>query len=453
MLTLARVEPRAGFCCTFLVRFVAIVAALLALAGAQTSGPAARPISGLKAPDRPLLGAVRVGRSADVARLDPATLAPVGVRVRIPQFGAWSFSPAADRLAVGRYESPPVVRFVDVKRMVRLRTVRLAPSGSVSRIDWLRANRVVVLSSFYGGIRLLWVDPGRGRVLHRAELAGDAFVAASGGGRLALLLQARGKIATARLAVAGADGRVRIVRLPGIRIGSTAPSGTGGLFRRVVPGLAVDSAGTHAYVVGTEGVAADVSLRSLAVATHRLTAPRSLAARIGAWLVPSAEAKALNGPALEARWLGQGQVAVTGTSYRATVTKDSETQSATPLGLRIVDVRTWTQRTIDAGASGFAVADGALLAYGVRTEWGSGRSSYSGMGVAAYGADGNARFHLLANRPVGWVQVGGGRAYCWVVDQSSPVHLVILDVAAGTVERELTPRRAPTLLLGDGSFF
>ena len=430
------------------MRIVAILAALVVLSGAQASGPGARPLSGAKASDAPLIGAVGVGRQADVTRLDPATLTRVGPSVRLPDFGAWSLSPARDRLAVSSRASPPLVRFVDTTRMALLGTVKLALSGNVTRIDWLRASRVVALSSYYGGTRLFWIDPRRGRVLKRVSFGAESYVAASGGGRLAALLQPRNRIATARLAVAGADGRVRVVRLPGIRIGSTTPSGST-LFRRVMPGLALDASRARAYVVGTEGLVAVVDLRSLAVATHRLAQPRSLAAR----LVPSAATKAVAGPALQARWLGSGLLAVTGTSYRATVEQDRETQTATPLGLRLVDVRTWTQRTIDAGASGFAVAGGALLAYGVRSEWGSGKNSYSGMGVAAYGPDGSARFHLLPNRAVAWVQAGAGRAYCWVVDQANPVHLVILDVAAGTVERELTPRRAPTLLLGDGSFF
>jgi hypothetical protein len=169
--------------------------------------------------------------------------------------------------------------------------------------------------------------------------------------------------------------------------------------------------------------------------------------------VPTAEAKQISGPSLHATWLGNGLVAVAGTSYSATTGKNGETQSATPLGLRIVDVRTWAERTLDAGAAGFAIADGALLAYGVRSEWSQTAQSVSGMGLAAYGPDGSRRFQLLPRVPVGYVQVNGSRAYGWLYDQSNAWHLVVVDVAAGTVERELTLAHPMHLLLEDGGSY
>src|SRR5919109_1107832 len=273
-----------------------------------------------------------------------------------------------------------------------------------------------------------------------------------GGGRLVLLLPPRKGIGAARLEIVGADERTRVVRLPKIRIGSTVPGGRRPV-RRIRPGLALDSSTGHAYVVGTDGVVAGVDVRSLKVSNHSLVR-RSLAARLGAWLVPAAEGKALAGPALEARWLGDGLIAVAGTSYSVTFGKNSETQTATPLGLRVVDVHTWTQRTLDAGADGFAVGNGALLAYGVRSEFGTTTPSVvSGMGVAAYGTDGNKRFHLLPTVPVGSLQVNGSLAYGWLVDAADPWHLVVLDVAAGTVVRELRLAHPTRLLIADSSFF
>jgi hypothetical protein len=433
-----------------IVRIVATVAALLMVAGAQASTPNARPLTGLKAPDGPLLGMVWVGEKAEIAPLDAATLEPAGKALPVKNIGAWTFSPSHDQLALGSTRSP-LVRFVDAARLQPLRSVKLGLSGTVERIDWLSARSVVVVYAHFDGTRIAWVDPTTGKVVKRGRLGMDPFKAASGGGRLVALLPPRKGIGTARLAVVGTGTRARIVSLPKIRIGSTVPR-ENTVFRRISPGLALDPDGAHAYVVGTEGVVADVNLRSRAVAYHSLTQPRSLAARLGAWLVPTAEAKQIAGPVLDATWLGGGLVAVAGTRYDATTGKDGETQFATPLGLRVVDVRTWTQRTLDAGANGFAIADDALLAYGVRSQWSQTAQSVSGMGVAAYGTDGNARFHLLPSVPVGYVQVNGSRAYGWVDDQANAWHIVVLDVAAGTVERDLTLTHPTHLLIGDGSY-
>jgi hypothetical protein len=436
------------------VRIVAIVAALVVAAAAQGTQPAARPIAGLKAVEAPLFGVTWIDRRAELSRLDSSTLEPFGPALTVRDFAAWSFSPDRDRLAIAS-SVKPIVRFVDVTALATVRSLRLARSGTVQRIDWLGASSVVVLHAYRDGTRIVWLDA-TGRVTKRARLGVFPFAAAAGGGRLVALLPPRkGGFGAARLAIAGANGKLRVVRLPGIRVGSTVPR-AGTVFQRVVPGLALDAAGGHAYVVGTEGVAADVDLRSLAVATHTLGRARSLAARLGGWLVPEAEAKAVSGPTLAARWLGSGLVAVAGTSYRATLGKDGDTQSATPLGLRIVDVRTWTERTVDADADGFAVADGALLAYGVRSEWRSNSpasSSLSGMGVAGYGPDGSLRFRLLPARPIEYVQANGSRAYGWLVDAGTAWHLVVLDAAAGAVERELTLARPTRLLLGDSSAF
>jgi hypothetical protein len=365
--------------------------------------------------------------------------------------GAWTFSPDRAQLALGSTRSP-LVRFVDAARLRTLRSVKLGLSGTVERIDWLSARSVVVVYAHFDGTRIAWVDSATGKVTKRGKLGVDPFEAVSGGGRLVALLPPRNGIGTARLAVVGVGGRARIVSLPKIRVGSTAPSANT-VFRRISPGLALDPDGAHAYVLGTDGVVADVNLRSRAVAYHSLTQPRSLAARLGAWLVPTAEAKQLIGPALDATWLGDGLVAVAGTRYDATTGKNGETQFATPLGLRIVDVRSWTQRTLDAGAAGFAIAEDALLAYGVRSEWSQTTQSISGMGVTAYGTDGSTRFHVLPSVPVGYVQVNGSRAYGWVDDEANAWHIVVFDVAAGTVERDLTLAHPTRLLIGDGSFY
>lgn len=430
-------EPIATLLYTFLVRFVAILGALLVLVAAQASAPDARP-GGAAAP---VLGVVWSGRDAQATRLDPSTLRPAGARVSLGQFGAWALSPKRDRLAAGR-TSPASIRLVDVSRLKRLWTVKLAPSGSVIWIGWLGPTRLVAVYAHFDGSWIAWVDARAGRVLKRARLAGDPPATATGGGRFVALLQQRTRIGTARLAVATADGRLQVVRLPAIRIGTVPSPREGRPGRLVVPGLALDPSGAHAYVVGTEGVVSVVDLRSLAVATHRLGPPGSRA--------QAAASKAVSGRWLDARWVGGGVLAVTGTSYRATVEKASEHQFASPAGLRFVDVRTWKQRTIDAAASGVAAAGNDLLTYGVDLQWGS-ANVYSGNGIGAYAHDGSERFRALPGQPVGFVQVNGGVAYGWPVDEQSSRRVVVVDVATGTVERDLRLSRPTQLLLGEGS--
>ena len=418
----------ARFAVLEIVRVVAILAALLAVSSAQASQPS----------PAPLYGVVWSGRDGNLSRLDPSTLEPSGPTLTFREFGAWSFSPDRDRLAVGGSYAPDV-RFVDMAGMQTIRTVLLASSGAVERIDWLGATSVVVLYASPTGTRVAWLDAASGRVLKRAKLGVDPLQTASAGGRVVALLPPRKGIGKARLAVVGHDRRVRIVRLPKINAGSIVP-GNGRTFRRTTPGLALDPATAHAYVVGTDGVVADVDLRSRAVVNHSVAQPRTLL-------------KMIEGPSLSARWLGDGLLAVAGTSYRATIRDGKETQSAMPLGLRVIDVRTWMARTIDAGADGFAVAGRTLLAYGVRSEWNATSTSVYGMGVAGYGPDGSAHFRVLPTAPVESVQVDGSRAYAWVFDAADAWHIVVVNVASGTVERELELARPTRLLLGDGSLF
>jgi hypothetical protein len=416
------------------VRIVATVAALLVAAGALASQPAA------KGPERPLLGVVWNGNAAAVAPLDATTLEPAGTALPIKDVGPFGYSPDHSQFALGGTRLP-VVRFVDVTPLRLVRTVRLAGSGSVERIAWLGPGAAVVLYAQPEGTRIAWIDPTSGKVEKRARLGVVPYQAAIGTGRLVLLLPPRKGIGTARLEIVGAASNARVVRLPKVRIGSTMPQART-VFRRIEPGLALDASTGHAYVVGTNGVVAAVDLLSRRVSYHSL-APRSLA-----------PAKALAGQALDAQSLGDGLLAVAGTSYSATIGKSSETQSATPLGLRIIDVRTWTQRTIDPGADGFAVGGTALLAYGVRSEFGTTtKSVVAGMGVAAYGTDGSARFHLLPGAPVSFVQAKGAFAYGWLVDPTTPSwHVVVLDVAAGTVERDLRLAHPTRLLIPDSGF-
>ena len=393
--------------------------------------PAAAPPASAKEGARPLLGIVWKAKKPQLARLDPATLAPLGSGVPVPgAVATWSFSPDGGQVALAS-EAPLRIRILDVGEMRQLAAMKLTGAGNVIELAWLRPDRLLVVHTRPDGARVVWIDPGARRVLKRAVLDVAPGAVAAAGDTVAALLPPADGAGTARLVLASVGGGVREVALPAIPISLWRPP-TGGTFERVSPGLALDAAGRHAYVVGTNGVVAEVDVDSLAVTKHALG--RSLA-------------KSMNGEELDARWLGNGMLAVAGASYSASVdAQGGETESATPLGLRLIDVTTWADRTVDRGASGFTVASGGLLAYGSSWSSSAGVQKVAGMGLAAYGADGLQRYRLLAGRSVGMVQTDGGRAYAWL-EGATPFHVAVVDLAGGSVEREVN--LPPTSLLAE----
>ena len=412
--------------CTGVVRILA-VAVLAAVAVA----PAAAPSASAKEGVRPLLGIVWKAKKPQLARLDPATLAPLGSGVPVPgAVGTWSFSPDGGQVALAS-EAPIRIRVLDVGEMRQVAAMKLTGAGNVIELAWLRPDRLLVVHTRPDGARIVWIDPQARRVLKRAVLDVAPGPVAAAGDTVAALVPPEDGVGTARLVLASAGGSLREVALPAIPIGLWLPP-TGGTFERVVPGLALDAAGRHAYVVGTNGVVAEVDVDSLAVTKYVLG--RSLA-------------KAMNGEELDARWLGNGMLAVAGASYSASLDAQGvETESSTPLGLRLIDVTTWAERTVDSGASGFTLASGDLLAYGSSWSSSAGVQKVAGMGLAAYGADGAQRYRLLAGQSVGMVQTDGARAYAWL-DGPTPFHVAVVDLTSGSVEREV--HLPPTALLAD----
>jgi hypothetical protein len=173
-----------------------------------------------------------------------------------------------------------------------------------------------------------------------------------------------------------------------------------------VPGLAVDPAGRHAYLVG-DGVVADADLTSLDVSYRTPARPVSLL-----------------GPTRTAYWLGDGRIAVAGS--------DVSGRRVRPAGLSVLDTRDWSVRAVDGQATDVRVTRDLLLA---------GRAD----GVVAYGLDGERRFRLPG---APWVeQVYGGRAYVWNA-RFDALHVV--DLATGRAAgRSL--RTLPNLLLHTAS--
>jgi hypothetical protein len=147
-----------------------------------------------------------------------------------------------------------------------------------------------------------------------------------------------------------------------------------------IPGLAVDPGSDRAFVVAG-GVAAQIDLRTLAVSIHELGREASFLSRLWSWLDPAALAKEYSGEVREARWLGDGLLAVSGS--------DAQSGLMRPAGLVVVDTRTWNIQTIDPGATSVSLTDDAFVATpgALRTEPGGTRVSASSSTASTARAD------------------------------------------------------------------
>jgi hypothetical protein len=394
---------------------VAAVAAALAVVSGAGTEPGHRALE-LKTPPaaHSVLAFQHGKRTTWLRRVDSRTLRyQKGRRLDVGGYGSgWSFSPDRSLLALGDMTFGRVL-LVD---SARLRGVRLLDTGvraHVSATAWLGSRLLAVLEGCCEEGRrttLVNLDRTSCTVLSRVDLAGSLEAVARTGSELVLLLGPTDGVGPSRLAVAYADGHLRTAGVGRIHSGrETETAGALMATRHARPGLAIDPAGNRAFVVGSGAPVAAVDLATLAVAYHELATPVSLLGRLRDWLEPTALAKTPPvGPVRSATWLGAGLIAVSG--YDSDVWTDAAGNiqfRATPAGLKVIDTRSWTMRTIDASATDFEVADGLLIASGLT--WNSAWRRHRGKGLTAYDERGAVRFHLFGSQPVLDVQRVGTR--------------------------------------------
>lgn len=413
---------------------LALVAAMSTIAalgctGAPTSerSPARSEAAG-GTPDRLL--AMRWGpritwayRAGQLVRLDARSLEPTGARVPLRRYVSfsWSFSPDGGRLVLGGFR--PVLRFVDAVSLRRLGDLELGGRGTVVATAWPTPRRLLAaVQQRPGTLRLVVVDPVARRVLERRPLAGRSEVVdvASSPGGLALLLAPAASVGPAGLVVARADGSVGSVRLEAIIAGTKHVPGVGRpVDRHWLPGLAVDPAEGRAFVVGGGAPVAEVDLATLGVAYHRLVEPASLLGRLREWLEPPAFAKgASEGPVRTVHWLGNGLLAVSGWDARGT-------EDPIAAGLKLVDTRAWTVRTLDEETGQVTLAGRVLLAHGFRFA----------AGLTAYDRDGRRLWHRFGRETIASVEASGERVYVYRYVRRGPSRVVVLDVRTGESQR------------------
>jgi hypothetical protein len=420
-------------------KLVAIVGLLIGLSGSASNARDAGPVL-VHASTQPLLAVVRGSPSnaAALVRVNPNTLAPGGRRVPLGRYniGAWAFSPDRRRLAIG-VDRALGVRIVDLPTMRSTGDVR-TQNGHVLALAWLAPRRIVGLDL----AGLFVVDPVAKRMVMSRRVEGTFVGWARTKSSLVLLLgpppdgiavapvrAGAAVLGPARIVAVGADGGVRTQRLDAIRAGATYEEGAPA--QNWVPALAVDAAAERAFVVGSGQQLADVDLRTLGVLYHELREPASLLGRALGWLQPAAAAKGpIGGPTRRAAWLGNGLLAIGGDDVHVAVHPRGIDVSSKPFGLKIVDTRTWSVRTLDPGATGFVHASGVLLAYG-----GSYDEQYrprGGIGLTAYTLDGTRLYHLFGESPLFWAEVAGANAYV-----AAEGKIVAVDIARGRVVRSL----------------
>jgi hypothetical protein len=354
-----------------------------------------------------------------LVRLDAQSLKRVSKPVWLGGYvSAWTFSPDRRRLALAGRDDD-VIRIVDTRRLRQLTPIR-SRNRYTSALAWLAPRRLVWL----GSDRVLAADPVTRKRLSTAMLEGALIMGVQRlGNALVLLLAPTGEIGPARLAVVGADGRVRSVRLDGIRAGTTfdPESMKGDEWR---PGLAIAPEG-RAFVVGTgEDRIAEVDLRTLTTSYHR---PERR------WSLLTKAKQVLPGSFRKALWLGDGRLAIWGAD---SVRMGPDRIESTPVGASIVDTKEWTIERVDDRAEQVALAGESLL------------TTAPGAGLTAYSTDGQRQYQLFGDESVAVEATFGPRAF---VFPYSGGRIRVVDARSGDV---LGTRTAiPSILHADFSWW
>jgi hypothetical protein len=380
---------------------LALVLIAVAAARAATADSATTPVLALTGGG--------LGAKSTLVALDPRTLRPVGGVLRLPgwAFGVeWARAPRGAQVAVVPKPSETNEHLFLVATRGRLRVLsRLALPGDVCRLAWPSPHRLLAVVSTpacYQPIdssRLLVIDPAAGRVVSQRRFSGPATVvaAAPAPSGLALLLRPQGT-PDLRLLLLLSAMRTRSFTLRGISSPARPlDKAIGGTL-----GLALDPARQHAYVVEPDGRITDVNLTTGAVASH---APKTR--------TTAAAAKGIAQATVQAASVAPGLLAYSGI-------RRSDGRLV-PMGLRLVDTRTWHERVLNANATGFAHRRGLLMAYQPFVGQLGRRIPRIGMDV--YSVEGRRLLHAFGNQQIEMIRSQGRYAYLSPIGGTSVLNL------------------------------
>ena len=354
-----------------------------------------------------------------LVEVDPLTFRRVGHRrVRLGGFATFlSISPdRALLLAAGQEAStPPAVRVIDLHRFRVVRDIELAEDGGIDEVEWLDARHAAVVVRDADATTVFIVDPRNPESTRALRFRGmDVGYFRRAGDRLVALAAPMRRVGVARLLVFAPDATVKVSVLDRIAKGSRLRSGR--LRHSAQPGLAVDGAGTRAFVVDADDTVAEVQLGSLSVHYHE-------ARRVSA--VQRSSKDDATGWQIQARVEGRLLVV---SGYRS-----AKGRQYAPHGLRLIDTRSWTTTLVDRLAGPFDVVGDRVLVE-------------SGRGVTAYALDGRPRWRVNEGRL--W---SGGRSitrpYLYLSRTDETTAVVVL--ATGRIVRVLEEKRFQPLRDGD----
>jgi hypothetical protein len=304
----------------------------------------------------PPLGVVYRNHRDRLVNVDPQTLKPVGSTWAAPPVDLqFSYSPQGNRLALvhGNGSNDEGLTVLNPRTLQAAQTLSTGIRLPVLAIDWTTTGIVEVVGEccLASPDAAVWIDPSTGAVTS-SPLHGS--------------LQRTVATTDALYVVVGPTsgiGPSHVVRLTGLgshvlpldRIASGLDPPTTHSRRHVTPGLAVNPSTHAAYVLAPGAPVAEADFDAGSVTYHNLAQRHSIGELLDGLLMPPAYGKDdIYGADWTAQWLGNGLIAMAGST--------TSPHTFTPTGLRILDVHTWSETTLDKTADQFQVADGTLIA-------------------------------------------------------------------------------------------
>ena len=419
---------------------VAAGVALASVGGAPELRAVRAPAKGIEAPSGALLAAAEFDGPARLLWVRPGTLRPATRPLRLEEeyVAAFALSPDGRRMALGA-EMRGRIQLIDLHRWRRLGAIELPglrppAAGGASGLVWASPRRLLALSGLAYGAPAspVVVDPVRRRVVHAPDWRGSPLQPQAAGNRLVFITapQERSTAGRARFVSFDAAGSLRELRLRRIEAGTWRARP--GPWHHVEPALAVSPSGGRAYVVAPDArLVAEIDLRRWTVAYHEVSEPVSARRRLLDLVEPPAHAKEpVDSQVRFAEVLANGAIAVTGEDTRAT--DPPHGAPPIPWGLRLIDPRTWTIKTVDEQSQHFTVAGGTVLA----RRWSMGGDGAGGIGVRAYDTAGSRRWSRFEGADA-IVRGAAGRVAYVEVKRAGRRRIHVLELDSGRTVRTL----------------
>ena len=413
---------------------------LVALILAVLAVPAASHASA----EQPVLALVSQGTTSELVRLDPRSLTRIPDAPGVPlglQDIPWASSPDGSALALGSGRSTSLV-FVDLRSMRR--TGRIATAFTTA-LAWPTPDRIVVLERRPKRWWFAVVDPTKSALVSRRPIGRRWYVAAAAiiRGGLAILAAPEGRVGAPRLLVLEGDGSARRLALPRIEAGQHRKQ-VGDRYRLWYrnPGLAVDAERGRAFVVTAGSRVAEVDLATFRVVYREARAVRARSLAAGGAVIASATGSGGNvlatGTQRQARWLGNGSIAISGRNERLVRQRGSlPIARDDPAGLSVLDTRRWATRALSADVRWFhATPDSIVAQVPPRRR--------PGTAVVGFTHDGVERFRIELDRVWFGVQSASPYVYLGLGQEYRNHEVAVVDARTGEL---VGTREAPGWVL------